>query len=143
MEVMELVQCNLQIKVLTGHRAKGCQAAVTLTAFGNGDTTAGSKTDAFLRGEALCFGISPPLPLLLSSLPRYGRSGTAFGGNGGLFPERCASRVARHCFESVLAAAWCIFGRERSSLFGADMTNLLMGRRDEQLTNQTPMKQNV
>lgn len=78
MEVTELVQCNLQTKVLTGHGA-------ILTAFGNSDATAGSKTDAFLPGEELCFGISP-LPPLLSSLMRCGRSGTASGRNwGGCF----------------------------------------------------------
>lgn len=68
MEVMELVQYNLQIKLLTGHMAKGCQAAAIPVAFGNSDVRAGSKADLFLLGEELCFGISPPLPLLLISL---------------------------------------------------------------------------
>lgn len=68
MEVMGLVQYNLQIKLLTGHRAKGCQAAAIPVAFGNSDVTAGSKADLFLLGEELCFGISPPLPLFLISL---------------------------------------------------------------------------
>lgn len=68
MEVMELVQYHLQIKLLTGRRAKGCQAAAIPIAFGNSDVTAGSKADLFLLGEGLYFGISPPLPLLLFSL---------------------------------------------------------------------------
>lgn len=65
---MELVQYNLQIKLLSRCRAKGCQAAAIPMAFGNSDVTAGSKADLFLLGEGLCFGISPPLPLLLISL---------------------------------------------------------------------------
>lgn len=56
---MELVQYNLQIRVLTGRRAKGCQAAAIPMAFGNSDMTAGSKADLFLLEEELCFGISP------------------------------------------------------------------------------------
>lgn len=64
---MGLVQYNLQIKLLTGHRAKGCQAAVIPVAFGNSDVAAGSKADLFLLGEELCFGISSPLPLFLIS----------------------------------------------------------------------------
>lgn len=68
MEVTALVQYNLQIKLLTGHRAKGCQAAAIPMAFGNSDVTAGSKADLLLLGEELCFGISSPLPLLLISL---------------------------------------------------------------------------
>lgn len=68
MEVMELVQYNLQIKLLTGRRTKWCQAAAIPMAFGNSDVTAGSKADLFLLGEGLCFGISPPLPLLISLL---------------------------------------------------------------------------
>lgn len=77
MEVTELVQYNLQIRVLTGCGAKGCQAAAIPMAFGNSDVTAGSKADLFLLGEKLCFGISPPLPLLLISLLGYGKSETA------------------------------------------------------------------
>lgn len=60
MEVTELVQYNSQINPLTGHRAKGCQAAVISMAFGNSDLTAGSRVDLFVLGEELCFGISPP-----------------------------------------------------------------------------------
>lgn len=74
MEVTELVQYNLQIRVPTGRRAKGCQAVAIPMAFGNSDMTAGSKADLFLLGEELCFGISPPLPLLLISLLGYGKS---------------------------------------------------------------------
>lgn len=59
MEVMELVQYNLQIKLLTGCMAKRCQAAAIPMAFGNSDVRAGSKADLFLHGEELCFGISP------------------------------------------------------------------------------------
>lgn len=47
MEVMELVQYNLQIKLVTGCRAKECQAAAIPTAFGNSDVTAGSKAYLF------------------------------------------------------------------------------------------------
>lgn len=82
MEVTELVQYNLQIRVLTGHRAKGHQAAVIPMAFGNSDMTAGSKADFFLLGEELCFGISPPLPLLLISPLRYGMSKMASPAQG-------------------------------------------------------------
>lgn len=74
MEVTELVQYNLQIRVLTGRGAKRCQAAAIPMAFGNSDVTAGSKADVFLLGKELCFGISPPLPLLLISLLEYGKS---------------------------------------------------------------------
>lgn len=63
MEVTELVQYNLQIRVLTGHGAKGCQAAAIPMAFGNSDVTAGSKAGLLLLGEELCFGISPPTAL--------------------------------------------------------------------------------
>lgn len=106
---------------------RGGQAVTILTAFGNGNATAGSKTDAFLPREELCFGI-PPLPPLLSSLLRCGRSGTAFGRNwGGCFQNAPGSRVARHCFERVWAEACCVSGRE----LGADTTNLLRGRRDK------------
>lgn len=71
---MELVQYNLQIRVLTGHGAKRCRAASIPMAFGNSDVTAGSKAGLFLLGEELCFGISPPLSLLLISLLGYGKS---------------------------------------------------------------------
>jgi len=68
MEVTELVQYNLQIRVLTGRGAKGCQAAAIPMAFGNSDVTAGSEAGLFLFGGELCFETSPPLPLLLISV---------------------------------------------------------------------------
>lgn len=61
MEVTELVQYNLQIRVLTGRRAKQCQAAAIPMAFGNSDVTAGSKADVFLLGKAVLWDLpSPP-----------------------------------------------------------------------------------
>lgn len=75
MDVTELVQCNLQIRALTGHTAKGWQAVAIPMAFGNSDMRAGSKVDLLLLGEELCCGISSSPLLLLISLLWYGKVG--------------------------------------------------------------------
>lgn len=153
MEVIELVQHNFQIKVLTRHGVKGCQAAAILIAYGNSDTTAGSRTDLFPLEKSCALRSLPYPPTPAPDQPAGVLWQVAWRAAThpwslrvweiDLFTERYASHVARHCSKSVLAKACCIFGRERSSLFGAGMTNLLMGRHDKQLTNQTPMEVNV
>lgn len=73
MEVTELIQCDLQIRALTRHRAKGWQAAASPMAFGNSDMTAGSKVDfASPWRRAVLWDLFSPL-LLLISLLWYGK----------------------------------------------------------------------
>lgn len=165
MEVTELVQYNLQIRVQTGRGAKGCQAAVILMAFGNSDMTAGSKADLFLLGKELCFGISPTTALHQPAGVRQERDGVtstglslpppSHGGRAGIEEELESLRFWETRIPFQKATPATLQGTAPRALWlkpvgfsegatadcsGLVMSNVLMRRHDEQLTNQTPMK---